>query len=84
MEALRYKQTLNIQSDYFYSQQKPNFKIRLSPTAENKCQYEHHNICVLYYLLQKHCQKLARSRMLLSEYTQSETWGKSIWERGFS
>lgn len=36
VEAVRYKQTLNIQSDYFYSQQKPNFKIRLSPTVEKK------------------------------------------------
>lgn len=36
VEAVRYKETLNIQSDYFHSQWKPNFKIGHSPAGEKK------------------------------------------------
>lgn len=49
VEAVRYKQTLNIQSHYFYSQQKPSFKIRHSPTVEKKYWYEYNSVCVLWF-----------------------------------
>lgn len=45
VEAVRYKETLNIQSDYFYSLQKPNFKIRLSPTGRRNI-----NMCTAAFM----------------------------------